>query len=58
MKHYFNQEPFQNLTFTPQELLMDFRKFQDMVEQTIDLEQVKNHEFVIRADFDENLTGR
>ncbi|CAL1538378.1 unnamed protein product [Lymnaea stagnalis] len=38
------------------ELLTDFVKFQDMVQTTVDLEQVQNHEYMIRADFDENLT--
>ncbi|KAK3791475.1 hypothetical protein RRG08_046627 [Elysia crispata] len=38
------------------ELLHDFTKFQEMVETTVDLEQVQNHEFLIRSDFDDSLT--
>ena len=40
-----------------QELLKDFQKFQDMVETTIDLTVVDQHEFVVKPEFDENLQG-
>ena len=40
-----------------QDSLNDFRKFQEMVEQTIDLERVEQHEFVVKADFDDDLKG-
>lgn len=36
---------------------MDFAKFQEMIETTVDLQQALNQEYLIRADFDENLTG-
>ncbi|OWF42758.1 DNA mismatch repair protein Msh2 [Mizuhopecten yessoensis] len=39
------------------ELLMDFAKFQEMIETTMDLAQVESHDFVIKADFDEALAA-
>jgi DNA mismatch repair protein MSH2 len=33
-------------------------KLQEMVETTIDLDAVAEHEFIIKADFDEDLQGK
>jgi len=40
-----------------QRAMADLAKFQQMVETTIDLKAVENHEFMIKADFDERLQG-
>ena len=36
----------------------DLDPFMQMVESTVDLKAVENHEFLIKADFDERLKGR
>ena len=56
----FNTIHFVLLCFTfkyilNQELLMDFRKFQDMVEATMDLTKVDKFEYVVKPDFDDML---
>ena len=38
-----------------QDLIVDFSKFKDMVEATIDLSKADENEFFIKPDFHENL---
>ena len=44
-----------HLIYFAKELLMDFRKFQDMVEATMDLTKVDKFEYVVKPDFDDML---
>ena len=47
-----------SVSLLPQELEQDFSNYLEMVEATIDLDQVEHHEFVIKPSFDEGLTRK
>lgn len=38
-----------------QDAVNDFSKFMELVETTVDLDEVENHEYLIKAEFDESL---
>ena len=38
-------------------MISDLAKFQEMIETTMDLEMANKGEYVIKADFDNSLTG-
>jgi hypothetical protein len=37
--------------------MTDFRKYEDMIESTIDLKEIKNHLFLVKSSFDPDLEG-
>ncbi len=36
---------------------MDFTKYQEMIDVTIDMSKVEKHEYLINPDFDDTLKG-
>lgn len=43
--------------FVIKEMIDVFSKYVEMVETTIDLDRIRNHEYVIKSDYDKDLKG-
>lgn len=41
-----------------QELVSDLSKYQEMIETTVDMQQARQGQFVIKPDFDDTLAGK
>ncbi len=37
--------------------MADFRKYEEMIESTIDLNEIKNHLYLVKSTFDPDLEG-